>query len=175
MNIKRAAWQPRARTVSWVGFLLVIAYAFAGTLQVLIWNPLAAAPGSTWDEILETIRWSEGTSTIPVVLAWASFGIIFATLGLCLALRWKISAISVAQCFLWLLVLGAPGLMFVSFPVGVGFADTYGISGADLAPWARLLYLLSAAALLILVLLGVRNRREEQKARVTPANPLLRS
>lgn len=139
--------------------MLVVIYALTGLLQVLIWNPLAAAPGSTWAEILEATGWMAGSSTIPMVLTWASFGIILATLALCLGLRWKISALSLTRCFLWLLVLGAPGLLMVSFPAGMGLADSYGISGADLAPWANLLYAASAAALLILVLLSFGNRR----------------
>lgn len=164
MNQRQIARRSYPRTAGWAGFLLVIAYAVTGLLQVLIWNPLAAAPESTWSEILATTGWIQGSSTIPMVLAWASFGIIFATLGLCLGLRWKISTLSMTRCFLCLLVLGAPGLLVVSFPAGMGLADSYGISGADLAPWASLLYVVSAVALLILIFLALRNHRGKLNA-----------
>lgn len=175
MNERQVTHHSYARAAGWVGFLLVLAYALTGSLQVLIWNPLAAAPGSTLTEILESTPSLEGSSTIPMVLVWASLGIVFATLGLHLSLRWKISTLLVIRCFLWLLVLGAPGLMFVSFPTGLGLADTYGISGADLAPWASLLYVSSAAALVILVLLAHRNHRGKLDADVATAGPPLSS
>lgn len=87
MNERQVARRSNARTAGGVGFMLVVIYALTGLLQVLIWNPLAAAPGSTWAEILEATGWMAGSSTIPMVLTWASFGIIFATLALCLGLR----------------------------------------------------------------------------------------
>ncbi len=45
-------------------------------------------------------------------------------------------------------------------------ADTFGLSGGDHAPWGSVLYLASAAALLLLVLFLVRNH-----PRPTPMPP----
>lgn len=47
-------WREEHRRAIWtgiVGFMVVAAYALAGALQVLVWNPLAAVPGATLEEI----------------------------------------------------------------------------------------------------------------------------
>lgn len=52
---------------------------------------------------------------------------------------------------LLILVLGAPSHWFASFPAGMGIADTYVTFGADHAPWGMVLYAVSAAALVALI------------------------
>lgn len=34
-----------------LGFVVVVGYAVAGVLQILVWNPQAAVPGATFGEI----------------------------------------------------------------------------------------------------------------------------
>lgn len=45
---------------------------------------------------------------------------------------------------------GAPAYFFASFSAGMSLADTYMISGADVAPWGSVLGIISALACLAL-------------------------
>lgn len=151
---------------AWVGFGLIACYAVVGALQILIWNPLAAVPGSTLREIraqMDGFNESTGTAT---VLVWAAIGILLGAGVLVAALRRKISAAGATRLPLVIIVLGAPSLMIASFPAGMGLADTFGISGGDHAPWGALLYLVSAAALILLAFILVRAR--PKPPRVSP-------
>ncbi|RAX51291.1 hypothetical protein DQ353_00735 [Arthrobacter sp. AQ5-05] len=93
----------------------------------------------------------------PLVVAWALTGILLGAGVLLAALRRKVSAAGATTLSLLFIALGAPSLMVASFPSGIGLADTFGLSGGDHAPWGSVLYLASAAALLLLVLFRVRN------------------
>jgi hypothetical protein len=56
-------------------------------------------------------------------------------------------------------VFAAPGHIVAAFAPGMSLADTFMISGGDHAPWGMALYLVSAAALLALIVLIVRAAR----------------
>ena len=156
----------RAVRAALAGFGLLAGYAVVGALQILVWNPLAAVPGATLAEIRAQMAGAHENPGTPLVVAWAVAGILCGAGVLVAALRRKISAAGATTLSLLSIVLGAPSLMVASFPSGMGLADTFGISGGDHAPWGSVLYLASAAALLLLVLFLVRSH-----PRPTPIPP----
>ncbi|OIH86183.1 hypothetical protein BLJ79_04780 [Arthrobacter sp. UCD-GKA] len=145
---------------------MVAGYAVLGALQILVWNPLAAVPGATLAEIRAQMAGAGEYAGTPLVVAWAVTGILLGVGMLVAALLRKLSAAGATVLSLLLFVLGAPSMMVASFPSGMGLADTFGISGGDHAPWGSVLYLASAAALLLLVLFLVRSH-----PRPTPIPP----
>lgn len=130
------------------GILLVAAYAGLGALQILVLNPLAAAPGLTLDEIHAALA-ATGESVSPVSV------IIFVCLGLLLACAvggYAITAphaspVLVAILVLLIIAFGAPAYFAASFSTGMSLADTFLISGGDHSGWSTLLYVMSATAL----------------------------
>ncbi|WEO77673.1 hypothetical protein BJQ94_01050 [Cryobacterium sp. SO2] len=140
-----------------VGLVAIAAYAAVGATQTLVWNPLAAAPGTTLDEIRAALGRANESLGEPLVLVWAIIGVVLAALVVLLAaLLPAMPAPVVLATDLWLLVLAAPAHMFVAFGAGMSLADTFGISGGDHAPWGALLYAISAVALLALVATTLR-------------------
>jgi hypothetical protein len=140
-----------------VGLVTIAAYAAAGAMQTLVWNPLAAAPGATLDEIYLALSLANESLGAPRVLAWAVIGVVLAALVLLLSVVLpSMPPAVVLATDLWLLVLAAPAHMFVAFGAGMSLADTFGIGGGDHAPWGAVLYALSAVALLALIALAVR-------------------
>ena len=138
--------------VASVGTALVVAYAIVGSLQVLVWNPLAAVPGLALSEIhAELDRVGQSFSATPVIL-WAVLGVSAATLLAVSALRPNGLALShVAVAYSLLLVGGAPSFFFVAFSPGMQLADGFGISGGDHSPWARPLYVTSFLAMIVAI------------------------
>ncbi|WP_354191231.1 hypothetical protein [Arthrobacter sp. UYCu712] len=153
---------------TWValgGFLLVVGYAVAGALQVLVWNPLAAVPGATLSEIHAVMDRANESLSGPTVLIWAAVGSLLGAAVLIAALRHALSWNTTAALNLLLLALGAPALWMASFPAGMGLADAFAISGGDYAPWGKVLYAVSAISLAALVALVVRmNRTPEARS-----------
>ncbi|MCK8478176.1 hypothetical protein [Microbacterium aurugineum] len=158
--------QRRTLWISIVGVLAVLAYAMLAALQILVLNPLAAAPGLTMDEI--RFAMAEAGENL-------GQGAVFSVLGIGVALAVAVAVVSVvrradpvvpAMTFLALLMLGAVGYFVASFGAGMALADTFGISGADYSPWARPLYVVSALAAVAIVVGGamavVRSRHPAQ-------------
>jgi hypothetical protein len=145
------------------GLLLVAGYAVAGTLHVLLWNPLAAVPGATVAEIHAVMDGANETLAAPAVLAWAAIGISLSAVVLIAAMRRSIPGGTAAALDLLLLVLAAPSHWMASFPAGMGLADAFAISGGDYAPWGKVLYTVSAISLAGL-LAGVIRRERTQRA-----------
>lgn len=141
--------------ISIAGVLAVTAYAALAAVQILVLNPLAAAPGLTLDEIgAEMASAGEGLGQ----------GAMFFILGIGVVLAVVLAVVSLGRNaqplvptigFLVLLMLGAIGYFAASFGAGMGLADTFGISGADYSPWARPLYAVSALSGVALVVVGV--------------------
>lgn len=147
-----------------VGTLLVAGYACLGALQILVLNPLAAAPGRTLAQIhAELAAAGEVLSPWPVI--------VFVALGLLLASSVAIYAVRtsgaspavVSLLVLGILAFGSPAYFAASFGGGMALADTFAISGGDHSPWANVLYLVSGiavvSALAMLTSLIVRQRR----------------
>ncbi len=141
-----------------VGVVLITGYAVAGTFQTLVWNPLAAVPGLTLEEIRAAMAKANEVLAGPLVLAWAGTGIVLAALVPTAAQRGPGLRVStVVRMDLLLLVLAAPSHWFASFPAGMGIADTFATTGGDHSRWGNLLYLVSAVAMValgVVVLLG---------------------
>lgn len=132
--------------VSLAGLGAVAAYAALAAVQILVLNPLAAAPGLTLAEIHGAMS-DAGESLGPgMVLGILGIGVVVAA-GIavsCLVNRTR--PIVPAMTFLALLTGGAPAYWVASFGPGMGLADTFAISGADASPWALPLYAVSALA-----------------------------
>ncbi|WP_233201768.1 hypothetical protein [Cryobacterium sp. Y11] len=146
----------RAVTAVLVGFAVVAGYAIVGVLQILVWNPLAAVPGATLGQIRADMARVDESLTADLVLIWGAIGIALAAVVLLVATRRHTSPVA---AYLVLLVFAAPGHIFVAFAPGMSLADTFMISGGDHAPWGMALYLVSAAALVALIVLIIRAAR----------------
>ena len=153
--------QPRSAVLlAAVGFTVVAAYAVAGVLQILVWNPLAAVPGATLAQIRADMTLANEPLNANGVVIWAAIGMVLAAVVLVVTIVRHTSAVlPVVAAYLVLLVFAAPGHFFVAFGPGMSIADTFMISGADHAPWGVVLYLVSAAALLALIVLIIRAAR----------------
>ncbi|WP_174722209.1 hypothetical protein [Cryobacterium lyxosi] len=147
--------QPRrAIRAAAVGFGAVALYALVGVLQILVWNPLAAVPGATLAQIRANMTLANEPLVANGVVIWAAIGMVLAAVVLVVTIVRHTSAVlPVAAAYLVLLVFAAPGHFFVAFGPGMSIADTFMISGGDHAPWGVVLYLVSAAALLALIVL----------------------
>jgi hypothetical protein len=128
-------------------------------LQVLVWNPLAAVPGATLDEIRADMERANETLGAPLVLTWAVAGALLAAAVVVATLLRPTTVKNAIVLDLLLLVLAAPSHWIASFPAGMGIADAFGLSGEDHAPWGRVLYATSAVALVALALVLAWTRR----------------
>jgi hypothetical protein len=149
---RRAIW------TGCIGFLLVVTYAVVGAFQVLVWNPMAAVHGATLEEIRADMERANESLAAPLVSAWAITGTLLAAAVLIAAMRPSVSVKTIIVLNLLLLVLGAPSLWFVSFPAGMGIADTFATTGGDHAPWGSALYIVSAMALVALIFIVIRRK-----------------
>ncbi|WP_226531063.1 hypothetical protein [Microbacterium paraoxydans] len=147
----------RRRTlwISLAGVAAVTAYAALAAVQILVLNPLAAAPGLTLDEI--RLAMADAGESL-------GHGAVFSVLGIGVVLAVAVAVASVvrradpvvpAMTFLALLMFGVIGYFVASFGAGMGLADTFGISGADYSPWAGPLYVVSALSAVAIVVGGV--------------------
>lgn len=139
---------PVPRPTLWIsvaGVLAVAAYAALAAVQILVLNPLAAAPGDlSLDEVRAAIS-NAGESLMPTtVLGILGAGVCLAVGTAVVCLLTRAHPIVPAMTFLALLMGGAPAYFVASFGPGMGLADTFGISGADASPWALPLYAVSA-------------------------------
>lgn len=170
MNVKpapvdddQAAPASTLRLTVVLGTAAVTAYALIGILTILVLNPLAAVPGSDLAQINETMRAANESMAPIFVCVTLLLGPIGAVIIAAVAWTRNRRAGSLAVTYLVILLFGAPAYMMASFPAGMGLADTYGISGADYAPTGYVLYLVSCAAgIALLVTVALRpllNRR----------------
>ena len=145
----------RAVLAAYGGSAVLIAYSIAGAYQTLVWNPLAAVPGASLDEIHAAMDAAGETLGAPRVIAWSAVGVALAVVGLIgTILERAPRPRHVVAGYLALLVLAAPSHMFVAFTGGMGIADAFATSGGDHAPWGGMLYLASGLALLALLVLA---------------------
>lgn len=155
-----------ARVVGVVGFVLVVAYATTAALQILVWNPLAAAPGETLEEIYGFLAASGEQFSVPMVLGYLAIGPLFALAPLILSWWHGAGARGVAAAYCGLLAAGALGYFMAAFGPGMSLADAYGISGGDHTPVGLILGVVSLVALVAGVVLGVSSARRAEE-RVT--------
>ncbi|TFB84129.1 hypothetical protein E3O44_16765 [Cryobacterium algoricola] len=147
-----------------VGPVIVLLYATVMVLTITIWDPAAAVPWLTYQEIIA------GLNEAGIIVAAEVIGlIVWAYLGVGLALVLSIlgftghaglGAVILGQ--LALIAAGAPAYFWGSFSLGMDVADTFGVSGGSHTPLSGLLYATSGVALLALVAVSIRmvaNRR----------------
>jgi hypothetical protein len=151
-----------------VGMILVTAYAALAAFQILVLNPLAAAPGRSLDQIHADMAAVGESLNMPMAAGVLGIGIGLAIiLFVLIAVRPDATPLAAVFGYLVLLAFGAPAYFYASFGAGMGLADTYMISGADYSPWARPLYLVSFLALLAALTVGAVDLTRRHR-RATP-------
>jgi hypothetical protein len=134
--------------------LAVTAYAALAAVQILVLNPLAAAPGLTLTEIRGRMS-DAGESLMPgTVLGILGLGVAMAIGVAVVCLVTRAHPVVPAMTFLAVLMGGAPAYFVASFGPGMALADTFMIGGADASPWAIPLFAVSALAA-VGILVGV--------------------
>ena len=160
MGTRKIGQRGRSVRVALVGLVLVAGYAVVGTLHTLVWNPLAAVPGATMEEIHAGLDQANESLGAPVVIVWAAVGVLLAA-GLVVVgagKRSDLPAKTVLVIDLLLLVFAAPSHWCAAFPAGMGIADAFATHGGDHAPWGIALYAASALALAALFAIAVVTR-----------------
>lgn len=149
--------------ISIAGVAVVTAYAVLAAVQILVLNPLAAAPGMSLAEIraaMAAVDEDPGDIRALVILG---IGVVLAVGVAAVSLLTLAPPIVPGLSMLALLMFGPFAYFVASFSAGMALADTFGISGADRSPWALPLVGVSAvAAVLVLVIGGavvIRGRR----------------
>lgn len=155
----------RAVIAGAVGVIVIAAYAAVGVLQILVWNPLAAVPGKSLEQIeAEMVAAGESLGE-PVVYGFAVIGAALAVAVLAAALLGRIKRVRTAIILgLVLLILGAPAYWIASFTAGMSIADTFMTHGGDHAPWGGVLLRFSLGALPALLLVALLGRRRRSSA-----------
>lgn len=139
--------------VAAIGTFALVAYAGLALVQVLVLNPLAAVPGKSLDQIIIDVEAAGESFGIWLVVACLVPGPMIAV-ALLIRARVANSVMAVASWYLGLLALGAVAYFWASIGPGMALADTYLISGGDHSPLGALLYGVSGAALVALLVLG---------------------
>lgn len=144
--------------VAFVCLAAVASYAVFGVFQILVWNPLAAVPRHDLAEIHALMAAVNESINIPLVIGYGVIGILLSIVlsGIAIGIGAPLSTIVIVN--LGVLVGGAPAYAFASFAPGMGIADSFGVSGADYAPWGEYLYALSAVSLLAMTFIALVKR-----------------
>lgn len=147
--------QAKTLWISITGGLAVTAYAALAAVQILVLNPLAAAPGLTLDEIRAEMSGAGESLGDERVLFILGIGVALAGGVAVVSIVTKAPPIVPGMTLLALLTFGALAYFAASFGAGMGLADTFGISGADHSPWALPLYAVSALAAIAVIVVGI--------------------
>jgi hypothetical protein len=139
-----------AGLVGILGAALVLAYALFAALQIQVLNPLATVPGSTLGEIHAAVGRTADTMGWGLMIAALLPGPLLAAASAVAAVRGRISARTTLLLALGILALGTPVYFVASFPAGMTLADTFGVGGADHAPWSAILHGVSALSAVLL-------------------------
>lgn len=142
--------------VAVIGVTAVTAYAGLAALQILVLNPLAAAPGSSLDAIYAEMDAAGEAMPVTMPLLILGVGVAAAIVVALLSIRSRLEPAHSALLFLLLLVLGAPGYFVASFGPGMNLADTFMIGGADHSRWSLVLFAVSLGAAGAAVVLALR-------------------
>lgn len=145
--------------VSLIGVLAVTLYAALAAVQILVLNPLAAAPGLTLDDIRADLHGANESLGAEVVFFVLGIGVALAVAVAITVIVRSAPPRLAAMLFLSILTTGVIAYFIASFTAGMGLADTYGIGGGDHSPWSRLLYVTSLASLVAVVTLAVQSAR----------------
>lgn len=138
-----------------LGMLAVTAYALFAALQIQVLNPLATVPDSTLREIHAAVGRTADTMGWGLMIALLLPGPMIAGAAALAGIRRRLSAATFTLIMLVLLAGGSPVYLLASFPAGMTLADTFGVGGADHAPWAMILHAISLLALVALAIIGL--------------------
>jgi len=148
------------RRSGFVGTVALLGIVALGTVDMLVWNPLAMVPGTTLDVIYEGIG-PALTGDLVFIIVWTVFWGVLAFAPIVLTrprfARFGARAIVVAT-----LVLGGSAIFFkfwAGFGIGMDIADGFAVSGGNASIAAGLLDLVGTLALVAAVLLTVPPRR----------------
>ncbi|MFB4352314.1 hypothetical protein RAC69_04140 [Microbacterium sp. LS_15] len=156
--------------VSVVGVLLVMLYAGLAAVQILVLNPIAAAPGLTLDDIRADMRSANESLGAEMVFLVLGIGVALAVAVAIIVIARSAPPRLAAMLFLSILTMGVPAYFVASFTAGMGLADTYGIGGGDHSPWSRVLYVASLASFVAVVTIAVQSARGgRQSPDIAPA------
>ena len=143
------------------------AYAVVGYFHILAWNPQAAVPGTSLDGIHRQLAANGASLSEPLVIAWAAFGCLAALVVLAVSLLGRLPSVWVAANWhLGLLALAAPALYIASFSANTALEKTFAVRGAS--PWGMVLYGISAAAGLALLVVPVRDALRRRREAAVP-------
>lgn len=134
-----------------LGALAVLACAVLAALQIQVLNPLATVPGSSLREIHAAVGRTADTMGWGLMIAALLPGPLIAGAAAIAAARGRLRGSVVVLIMLGLLVGASPVYLVASFPAGMTLADTFGVGGADHAPWGNVLHALSLLAVVALV------------------------
>jgi len=148
----------RRLLVGLAGIGAVSAYASLMAVQALVFDPLAAVPGSTLDQIHGELRnaGNDVTRDIISILVAAAIGFSLAIATAALGLRRRLSPLVMIEIFLAILTLGGVVAWGSGFALGMDIADTYMTTGGDHTGWAGVLYVTSLVSLITLAVVAVR-------------------
>ena len=152
---RRSGRAARGRVaVALVGTSLVLAYATLAVVQILVLNPLAAAPGRTLSQVHRDLEAADQSLSPVFAVGIPALGVVLALALGVFGMRSRTSVFTLALGYLALLIAGTPAYFVASFGAGMSLADTYFIGGADHSPWSWPLHATSAAATVLLALVG---------------------
>lgn len=148
-----------------VGVLTTAAYALIGALQILVWNPMAAVPGMSLQEIKTAMSSANEPLVEAPVYVWALAGPVLAlAVGTFSIMKFPDLPWTIARFFLLIIMLGTPTYYFFSFSPGMSIADAFATTGGDHAPWSRILYGMSLLASFLLLVTCAKKDQTRRKA-----------
>ena len=143
-----------------VGTAALLALVVLGTVDMLVWNPLAMVPGAALDEIYAGIG-AGLTGDLVFIIVWAVF---WGALGFTpiVLTRPRFVRLGAHAIVVVTLVLAGAAIFFkfwAGFGIGMDIADGFAVSGGNASIVAGLLDLVATLALVSVVLLTVPPRR----------------
>lgn len=145
----------RTRLLGALGTLSVLSYAVFAAVQIQVLNPLDTVPGAELREIHAAVGRTADTMGWGLMIALLLPGPVVAAAAGLAGARGRLSRTALAMIMLGLLTGGSPIYLLASFPAGMTLADTFGVGGADHAPWALILHTVSLLAVLALAALVI--------------------
>lgn len=149
-----------------VGLLMTAAYALTGALQILVWNPMAAVPDKSREEIKTAMSAANEPLVEEPVYVWALAGLVLAAVvGVLAVVKWPDSPWMITRLFLIIIMVGMPTYFLASVNPGMSIADAFATSGGDHAHWSRILYGTSLLSLIFFVV--TLTKRDQPPRRAT--------
>ncbi|GAB3274969.1 hypothetical protein [Microbacterium lacusdiani] len=146
--------------------LAAVAYAAVGILSITVWEPMAAMPGLSHDEIVAGIAAggeSHGAGVAAAVLCLAS-GAVAAVALAALASAGRVRPLTATVWILGIIALGPIAYFSASFPMGMAVGDAFLIGGGSHQPVPFVLAGVSALAVALVVILSVADARGRRAA-----------